>query len=210
MFGDSKVELDAPVNNEFKNSAVKNRDDTGMAKDKSKAEVENKGAKDAVIEVKDKSVNETNKATNDTAKQVLKGVEEKVIAIGESVKNKTLAKLVDLGVIKNVVYEKLVYERTKWSLNLSIEDIGNIMKDTEYFQKKQNLTEMEYQPLLQPNSNGTKTVNVTDLDSSYGLGYCDCKEFMCICCVRVFNKRMRLNSTACATITFSSKSQVSV
>jgi len=142
---------------------------------------------------------------NETLKQaVLKNVENKVMAIGESVKNKTLEKLADLGVYKKKEYEKLVYQRTTWNLSLTVEDIGNIMKDTEYFQKRQNLTEMEYQPLKQPGSN--VTLNVTT--SKYGLGYCDCEDLKCLCCVRIFNKRMRLNSTSCAAIVFSSKSQV--
>ena len=153
-----------------------------------------------------KKVNETQKAGNDTAKLVLKGVEQKVMAIGETMKNKTLEKLADLCVIHKKEYEKMIYERTKLSLNLSIEDIGNIMKDTEFFQKKQNLTEMEYQPLFNPKSNASKPMNISAM---HGLGYCDCKDLSCLCCVRVFDKRMKLNSTACATITFSSKSQVS-
>ncbi|KAH3706414.1 hypothetical protein DPMN_065800 [Dreissena polymorpha] len=139
---------------------------------------------------------------NATEQAVLKKVESKVLALGESMKNKTLQKLADLGVYKKKQYEKLIYQHTNWNLSLSVEDIGNIIKDTEYFQKKQNLTEMEYQPLMQPNS--SHLLNVTA--AKYGLGYCDCQDLSCLCCVRVFNKRMRLNSTSCAAIVYSSKS----
>lgn len=187
------IEGDSKAGDKEKTADAENKDEQSKAAEKGAAEG-------------NKVANETKNVANNTGNLMLKGVEQKVMAIGESMKNKTIEKLVGLGMIQKRDYEKLVYEKIKWSLNLSIEDIGNIMKDTEYFQKKQNLTEMEYQPLLQPNSNTSKTINVSALQ--YGLGYCDCKDLSCLCCVRVFNKRMRLNSTACATIMYSSKSQV--
>ncbi|XP_052812204.1 uncharacterized protein LOC128239807 isoform X2 [Mya arenaria] len=149
-------------------------------------------------------LNNVTKVINATVEQaVFEKVENKVKAIGESVKNKTLEKLANLGVYKKKEYEKLVYQHINWNLSLSFEDIGNIMKDTEYLQKKQNLTEMAYQPLYQPGSNATLNIS----SSKYGLGYCECRDLSCLCCVRVFNKRMRLNSTSCAAIAYSSKSQ---
>lgn len=206
VFGNSE-KSGAQGDSGFKNPAgVYKENENDQKQDAGLAVVDNQKDVDKVVDNVKKITNETKKVVNETGNQVLKGVEQKVMAIGESVKNKTLEKLADFGMIRKKEYQKLIYEHTKWSLNLSIEDIGNIMKDTEFFQKKQNLTEMEYQPLLQPNSNVTKAINVSAIE--YGLGYCDCKDLSCLCCVRVFNKRMRLNSTACATITYSSKSQV--
>ena len=152
---------------------------------------------------------------NGTKGPVLKEMEKKVYELGEKVKNKTMGewetvknktieKLTDLGVIQKPKYVKLIYRPVKWNLNISLETIGFIMKDTEFLLKKQNLTEMEYQPLMAPNS----TLRINLANSSYGLGFCDCSEFSCVCCVRMFNKWMHLNSTACSKITFESKSQV--
>ncbi|XP_060603104.1 uncharacterized protein LOC132756121 [Ruditapes philippinarum] len=173
------------------------------------------GTKNVTEKESSKKLNETvNISKNVTHQPVLKQVEKQVIKLGQSfknktigdwetVKNKTLEKLTNLGVIKKTEYIKLIYTPVKWILNISFEDIGNIMKDTQYFQVKQNLTEMEYHPLMSPNS--TQKLNVTEV--KYGLGYCDCKDLECMCCVRVYNKWMRLNNTACSLITFSSKSQ---
>lgn len=179
------------------------KDNTELKSDKNRTSIE-----------ASKKFNETAIIKNVTHQPVLKQVEKQVFKLGESfknktigdwetVKNKTLEKLTDLGVIKKQEYVKLIYTPVKWNLNMSFEDIGNIMKDTQYFQVKQNLTEMEYHP-LSPNT--TQKLNITE--AKYGLGYCDCKDLECMCCVRVYNKWMRLNSTACSLITFSSKSQV--
>lgn len=217
-FGDSN---EAPGVSNDKNGSHKDAD-----RDNEKARETNDGHVDldvkkteesnATLKVLNKNLNETVNASNATnSPPVLQKVENKVIQLGESFKNKTIGewekaknktweKLADLGVIKKPDYIKLIYTPVKWNLNLSIEDIGNIMKDTQYFQVKQNVTEMEYHPLMSPNS--TQKLNVTEV--KYGLGYCDCKDLECMCCVRIYNKWMRLNSTACSLITFSSKLQV--
>lgn len=145
------------------------------------------------------------KKVEDKVKETGGSLKNKTIVNWEKMKNKTLEKLSDIGVIKKPEYIKLVYAPVKWNLNLSMEDIGNIIKDTEYFQKKQNLTEMEYQPLQQPNSSEISLIDV--VDTKYGLGYCDCRQLVCMCCVRIFNKWMRLNNTGCSMIQFLSKSQ---
>lgn len=84
-------------------------------------------------------------------------------------------------------------------------DIAYIMKDTEFLKKKQNLTDMEYQP-LSPN-NSTSVVDFNFTKPKYGLGYCDCKDLTCLCCVRIQNKWLKLNSSVCSQLNFVSKSQ---
>ncbi|KAL4222876.1 hypothetical protein ACF0H5_018916 [Mactra antiquata] len=174
----------------------------------------NADVKNVTLKVPTKPANATSKKTNNTEPPVLKKVENKVKEMGESLKNKTIGdwekmknktieKLQDFGVIKKPDYIKLIYSPVKWPLNLSFEAIGNIMKDTQYLKVQQNLTDMDYQPLMV--SNGTNGFNISE--SRYGLGYCDCKDLQCSCCVRVYNKWMMLNSTACSFITFSSAAQ---
>ena len=128
----------------------------------------------------------------------------KTIEVGENIKNKTIEKLADLGVIQKKKLIKLIFKKVKWNLNVSMADIGYIMKDTEFLKKKQNLTDMEYQPLSPNNA----TFNLTK--SKYGLGYCDCKDLTCLCCVRIQNKWLKVNNSACSLLNFVSKSQVSL
>lgn len=214
-FGDTKSGQNKDALIELQNSVeTKDKRESPRADDGDK---KSDGVKNITIKVPTKKVNISITSVNATNQPVLKQVEKKVLKFGESfknktigdwetVKNKTLEKLTNLGVIKKPEYIKLIYAPVKWSLNMSLEDIGNIMKDTQYFQVKQNLTEMEYHPLMSPNS--TQKLNVTE--TKYGFGYCDCKDLECMCCVRIYNKWMRLNSTACSLITFSSKSQVCI
>ena len=133
-------------------------------------------------------------------------IKNKTIEVGANIRNKTIEKLADLGVIqkKNVI--KLIYKKVRWNLNVSMADIAYIMKDTEFLKKKQNLTDMEYQPLSPINSTSIVDFNFTK--PKYGLGYCDCKDLTCLCCVRIQNKWLKVNSSACSQLNFISKSQV--
>lgn len=130
----------------------------------------------------------------------------KTIEVGSNIKNKTIEKLENLGVIQKKSVIKLIFKKVRWNLNVSMTDVAYIMKDTEFLKKKQNLTDMEYQPLSPVNSTGLVDFNITK--SKYGLGYCDCKDLTCLCCVRIQNKWLKINSSACSQLNFVSKSQV--
>ena len=229
-----KPELHDSDKNELKESKVVVEEKSDIKKDNSEPKKDNLAEK---VEEKVKSeedikknivmldklankslANET-KLENLTKGPVMKDVGQKVIEFGEkfknktievgaNIKNKTIEKLADLGVIQKKKLIKLIYKKVKWNLNVSMSDIAYIMKDTEFLKKKQNLTEMEYQPLSPNNSTVITDFNLTN--SKYGLGYCDCKDLTCMCCVRIQNKWMKVNNSACSQLNFVSKSQVRI
>ena len=189
-----------------------------VTEDKSKGQADPKQNLTIVDKAVNKSLINETKPGNLTKGAVFKDVgqqvmelgqkfKNKTIEVGENIKNKTIEKLADLGVIQKKKIIKLIFKKVRWNLNVSMADISYILKDTEFLKKKQNITDMEYQPLSPSNSTGLVDFNFTS--SKYGLGYCDCKDLTCLCCVRIQNKWLRVNNSACSQLNFVSKSQVS-
>ncbi|XP_033761919.1 uncharacterized protein LOC117343597 [Pecten maximus] len=136
-------------------------------------------------------------------------LKNKTIEVGQQVKNKTLEKLSDLGVIKSLKVPKYLHIPAPWSLNLSLEDIGNVMKDTQYLNKEDKI-DIKYPKLLSTKQNvteGNVTVALRKVTMANRVGFCDCVDYDCMCCARVTAKRMPFNRTACSNITYISKSQ---
>ncbi|XP_076439503.1 uncharacterized protein LOC143279365 [Babylonia areolata] len=119
----------------------------------------------------------------------------KTVAI-EKIKNKTLE---HLGVLTRQA-ARLVFVPRKWNLTVSFEDIGDIMKETQFLNKVDPLNLDG--PILVSSRN--RTANFT-YSMPLKFGYCDCFERYCVCCSPVSNKRLHLNSTACSNFTFISK-----
>ena len=99
----------------------------------------------------------------------------------EAAGNKTLQQLAVLGVKgEEKILPKALFEKHRWNLSVSFEDIGNVMKDTSFLNKLRPLNLSG--PML------TSTRNVTQ-NFTYSMpikmGYCDCWEHYCICCVQV-------------------------
>ena len=121
------------------------------------------------------------------------------------VKNKTLSQL---GVMGEKDSErripKIIYVKSKWHLDVSFEDIGNIMKDTAYLNKLKPLN-LDGPMLI---STRNKTSNFS-LSMPLKMGYCDCWERYCFCCVQLANQMLHLNNKTCVNVTFMSKSHVS-
>ncbi|OWF51019.1 uncharacterized protein LOC110449713 [Mizuhopecten yessoensis] len=136
-------------------------------------------------------------------------LKNKTIEVGQQVKNKTLEKLSDLGVIKSLKVPKYLHIPAPWSLNLSLEDIGNVMKDTQYLNKEDKI-DINYPKLLSTKQNiteGNITIALRKVTMANRVGFCDCVDYDCMCCARVTAKRMPFNRTACSNITYLSKSQ---
>ncbi|GFS18300.1 HisS protein [Elysia marginata] len=118
------------------------------------------------------------------------------------VKNKTLSQLGVMGEKDSAKrIPKIIYVKSKWHLDVSFEDIGNIMKDTSFLNKLKPL-----------NLNGPMLISTRNKTSNFSLsmplkmGYCDCWERYCFCCVQLVNERLHLNNKTCANVTFASKS----
>ena len=223
--GDQKEEKAGDHVEKVEENSMKEGDNSQPKKDNPEEKIaeENKGQADLKqnTPIVDKAVNTSlineTKPANVTKGPVLKDVgqqvielsqkfKNKTIEVGENIKNKTIEKLADLGVIQKKKIIKLIFNKVRWNLNVSMADIAYILKDTEFLKKKQNITDMEYQPLSPSNSTGLVDFNFTS--SKYGLGYCDCKDLTCMCCVRIQNKWLRVNNSACSQLNFVSKSQV--
>lgn len=143
---------------------------------------------------------------------VFEKIKNKTLEMGETVKNKTLQKLSELGVFQPKQYKRMLFEQGLWPLNISLEDVGGIMKDTAYLQKKEIIS-INYPKLLSTNINqtvGNETITLKNLTMTNSVGFCDCKDYECFCCSHVAAKRMHVNTTACANFTFMTKSQVNV
>ncbi|KAL5007254.1 hypothetical protein ScPMuIL_016060 [Solemya velum] len=132
-------------------------------------------------------------------------IKNKTFEVGANLKNKTLEKLSEMGVIKSKNFVKYLFAPSVWSANVSVEDVANIMKDTKYLNKLQEL-EKSYQRIVPQFFGKNKTVASNNI-TNYGIGLCDCLEVRCQCCVRITNAWMHLNSTSCANFTFVTKSQ---
>ncbi|XP_041366115.1 uncharacterized protein LOC121381081 isoform X2 [Gigantopelta aegis] len=134
--------------------------------------------------------------------EIGKKMKNKTIEVGEKVKNKTLEHLAVLGIIRQKTPPRFLFEPLRWNLSISFDDIGEIMKDTEFLNKLQPLD------LKGPTLSSTKnrTANFT-YTMPFHTGYCDCWERYCVCCARISNKRLHLYTTVCSNFTFLSKSQ---
>lgn len=123
----------------------------------------------------------------------------------ETVKNKTLEQLGVMGVVggKKRELPQLVIPM-KWNLSVSFDDIGAIMKETEFLNKVDPLN--LHAPILLSSRN--RTANFT-YSMPLKFGFCDCFEHYCLCCGRLTNARLHLNTTACTNFTFMSKTHVS-
>ncbi|GFO40947.1 hypothetical protein PoB_006745200 [Plakobranchus ocellatus] len=119
----------------------------------------------------------------------------------EFAKNKTLSQV---GVMGEKDSEKkipkIIYIRSKWHLDVSFDDIGNIMKDTAFLNKLKPL-----------NLDGPMLISTRNRSSNFSLsmpikmGYCDCWERYCYCCVQLANEQLHLNNKTCINVTFMSK-----
>lgn len=153
--------------------------------------------------------NETDSVHKKAAMKIIEmgqRLKNKTLEVGQNIKNKTLEKLSALGVIKSQKMVKMIYLPSKWNLNLSLEDVGNIMKDTQFLHQKAEIG-VNYPRLLSNNTNANTTVK--NLTMSNAVGFCDCDGYECMCCARLLNKRMHFGAIACSNITFVTKSQVS-
>ncbi|KAK6166226.1 hypothetical protein SNE40_022974 [Patella caerulea] len=124
----------------------------------------------------------------------------KTIAVGKHVKNKTLEHLAVLGMLRPKNKIKYLYYPSQFNLSVDLEDIGNIMKDTEFLNKLHPLDLSG--PALASTQN--RTINYT-YNMKYHVGFCDCWDRNCLCCARIINKRLHLNRTMCSNFTFISK-----
>ena len=157
------------------------------------------------------------KAQHSASREALPSMQEKQPAVhdiklyknksenNDLVKNKTLSQL---GVMGEKDSErripKIIYVKSKWHLDVSFEDIGNIMKDTAYLNKLKPLN-LDGPMLI---STRNKTSNFS-LSMPLKMGYCDCWERYCFCCVQLANQMLHLNNKTCVNVTFMSKSHVS-
>lgn len=191
---------------------------------------ENNKKKDEKVEVTLQSVKTSNKSkVNDTnakidrnsttvAKQQPKGnlnlvfekIKNKTLEMGETVKNKTLQKLSELGVFQPKQYKKMLFQQGVWPLKISVEDVGGILKDTSYLQKEEKIS-INYPKLLSTRMNqtvGNETITLKNLTMTNSVGFCDCEDYECFCCARIKMEKMHVNTTACTNFTFMTKSQV--
>ena len=145
--------------------------------------------------------------------QVLKigeKLKNKTLNLGEKVKNKTMEKLSQLGMIKSQNPLKYIFVPDVWKLQLTLEDLSQVMKDTNHLSKQEKI-DVNYPKLLPVKSNvteGNLTVALRKVVMENRVGFCDCRDYDCMCCSRVTHKRIQVNMTGCANITFMSKSQV--
>lgn len=142
---------------------------------------------------------------NNTIEQGVK-LKNKTLEMGEKVKNKTLEQLAVIGVVgqKKNVLPQLIFIPEKWNLSVSFEDIGEIMKETEFLNKVDPLN-LDGPILI---SSRNRTANFT-YNMPLKLGFCDCFERYCWCCGQLANSQLHLNTSACFNFTFVSKTHVS-
>ena len=131
-------------------------------------------------------------------------LKNKTVEVGEKVKNKTLEQLAVIGVGVPKQFPQMIFLPTKWNLSVSFEDIGDIMKETQFLNKV-NPLDLNGPILL---SSRNRTANFT-YAMPLKFGFCDCFERYCVCCSQITNKRLHLNATACSNFTFVSKTHVS-
>ncbi|XP_062601021.1 uncharacterized protein LOC134262660 [Saccostrea cucullata] len=160
-----------------------------------------------------KNITQTEKAKEEgNFEKVLKMGEKlknKTLDLGEKMKNKTMEKLSQLGMIKTLNPIKFIYVPNVWKLQLTMDDLNQVMKDTNHLSKQEKI-DVNYPKLLPVKSNvteGNQTVALRKVVMENRVGFCDCRDYECMCCSRVTHKRIQVNMTGCANITFMSKSQ---
>lgn len=146
-----------------------------------------------------------NVTKNETA--VKKSQLDKVLQIGETLKNKTLEKLSAIGVIKSRPIIKFISESFKLDLNITMMDLADFMKDT------QNLNQVKLPSVdLKKEVVGTTSFNKSLLAPSSApmngsRNACRCFHVQCVCCARILMKRLHLDDKACANFTLLPKFQ---
>ncbi|CAG5116019.1 unnamed protein product [Candidula unifasciata] len=119
----------------------------------------------------------------------------------EVVKNKTLSQMGVLdGKESAKTIPKIVFLRKIWNLSVSFDDIGNIMKDTSFLNKLRPLNLSG--PMLTSSRNRTSNFS---LAMPLKMGYCDCWEHYCSCCVQLVSAQLHLSNKTCANFSFASK-----
>ncbi|KAK7467733.1 hypothetical protein BaRGS_00037041 [Batillaria attramentaria] len=128
-------------------------------------------------------------------------IKNKTIEVGQKMRNKTLEQLAVIGMSgPEKRLSQLIFVPQKWNLTVSFEDIGDIMKETQFLNKVDPLNLNG--PILVSTRN--RTTNFT-YNMPLKFGFCDCFEHYCLCCSQITNKRLHLNVTACSNFTFVSK-----
>lgn len=146
----------------------------------------------------------------DTMLKIGEKLKNKTLDLGEKMKNKTIEKLSQLGVIKSSNPLRNIFVPDVWKLKLTLDDLSEVMKDTDHLSKQEKI-DVNYPKLVHVKSNlteGNLTVALRKVVMENPVGFCDCKDYECMCCSRVTHKRIQVNLTACANVTFMSKSQV--
>ncbi|GAB1603557.1 uncharacterized protein LOC106872448 [Argonauta hians] len=139
---------------------------------------------------------------NETA--VKKSQLDKVLQIGETLKNKTLEKLSAIGVIKSRPVIKFISESFKLDLDITMVDLADFMKDTHNLNKvKINKDDTKNNTLSQNNLSKTLGTNTSLLTNNL----CQCLHVQCVCCAWINMTKLHLNEKACANFTLLPKFQ---
>lgn len=155
-------------------------------------------------------VNSKKEGNLDKVLKIGEKLKNKTLDLGEKVKNKTIEKLSQLGVLKTSNLFQFIFVPDVWKIQLTLDDLSQVMKDTDHLSKQEKI-DVNYPKLLPVKSNvteGNLTVALRKVVMKNRVGFCDCRDYECMCCSRVTHKRIQVNTTACANITFMSKSQV--
>ncbi|XP_048754128.1 uncharacterized protein LOC125665516 [Ostrea edulis] len=154
-------------------------------------------------------VNSKKEGNLDKVLKIGEKLKNKTLDLGEKVKNKTIEKLSQLGVLKTSNLFQFIFVPDVWKIQLTLDDLSQVMKDTDHLSKQEKI-DVNYPKLLPVKSNvteGNLTVALRKVVMKNRVGFCDCRDYECMCCSRVTHKRIQVNTTACANITFMSKSQ---
>lgn len=133
---------------------------------------------------------------------------DKVLQIGETLKNKTLEKLSAIGVIKTRPVIKFISESFKLDLNITMIDLADFMKDTHNLNQVK-LTKGDIKKNIPLQSNSTKTVSNGTAASLLTNSFCRCFHVQCVCCAWINMTKLHLSEKACANFTLLPKFQVS-
>lgn len=141
---------------------------------------------------------------NETA--VKKSHLDKVLQIGETLKNKTLEKLSAIGVIKSRPIIKFISESFKLDLNITMMDLADFMKDTQNLNQVK-LPNIDLKKNIVLPSIVNKSLAASSPPSNGSRNSCRCFHVQCVCCARILMKRLHLNDKACANFTLLPKFQ---
>ncbi|XP_029642057.1 uncharacterized protein LOC115216684 [Octopus sinensis] len=131
---------------------------------------------------------------------------DKVLQIGETLKNKTLEKLSAIGVIKTRPVIKFISESFKLDLNITMIDLADFMKDTHNLNQVK-LTKGDIKKNIPLQNNSTKTVSNGTAASLLTNSFCRCFHVQCVCCAWINMTRLHLSEKACANFTLLPKFQ---